>query len=277
MNSRAKVIVLIIVILISLSVAGGTLYLFQKEHTRNIELETQLNDLTAKQKSAEAKLAEAQRSISTLESKIKDNTSQIETLTSQLDQEKIAKEDALVKMEQMRSELEQQKQLRSDLEKKLTKAEGDVRGIQAKLGAIESEKAKLEAKVKELEVKSNVELGKIVVNPETVQQAAKPQGDKSQNAGRPAAATPLVKKEEAKAQALEGKVLVLNKEYNFLVLNLGNKDGVAAGDQFAVYRGDQYIGDVKVEKVQDAMAAAGFTSDDVKNKVKEGDKVVRKN
>lgn len=265
MNSKAKVIILIIVILISLSVAGGALYLFQNEHTRNIELENKLNDLTTKQKAAETRLAEAQRSISTLESSLKDNTSQIENLTSQLEQEKTAKEDALAKIEQMRAELDQQKQLRSDLEKKLSKAENDAKGIQAKLGAIESEKAKLEAKVRDLEAKSNVELGKIVVSPETAQ--ARPQDNQSGNAARPAAAP---------GQLLEGKVLVLNKEYNFLVINLGNKDGVGVGDLFAVYRADKYIGDVKVEKVQEAMAAAGLGSEDVKNKVKEGDKVVRK-
>jgi len=45
---------------------------------------------------------------------------------------------------------------------------------------------------------------------------------------------------------------------------------------FSVYRGNTYLGDVKVEKVQDVMSAAGFVADDVKNKVKEGDKVVKK-
>jgi len=264
MNSKIKLIVLIGVILVSLSIAGGGFYLLQKERVRNVELGNMLDELTVKQKAGEAKLLEAQKSISSLESKLKDTASQIDSLSNQLQQEKTAKEEALTKIEQMRTELDQQKELRSDLENRLTKAQNDVKNIQAKLGTIETEKAKLESKVKELEAKANVELGKIVVSPESVQ--VKP----------PVGAATVVKAVEAKAQSLEGKVLVLNKEYNFVVINLGNKDGIAVGDQFAVYHGDKYIGDVKVEKLQDVMSAAGFASDDVKNKVKEGDKVVRK-
>jgi len=247
MNSKIKLIVLIGVILVSLSIAGGGFYLLQKERVRNVELGNMLDELTVKQKAGEAKLLEAQKSISSLESKLKDTASQIDSLSNQLQQEKTAKEEALTK-----------------IENRLTKAQNDVKNIQAKLGTIETEKAKLESKVKELEAKANVELGKIVVSPESVQ--VKP----------PVGAATVVKAVEAKAQSLEGKVLVLNKEYNFVVINLGNKDGIAVGDQFAVYHGDKYIGDVKVEKLQDVMSAAGFASDDVKNKVKEGDKVVRK-
>jgi hypothetical protein len=60
------------------------------------------------------------------------------------------------------------------------------------------------------------------------------------------------------------------------VINLGSKDGVALGNEFAVYRNNKFIGDMKVEKVHDAMAAAGFSSPDMKDKVNEGDKVVQK-
>ena len=270
MDSRAKVIVLIIAIFISLSVAFGAFYLFQREHARNVVLETTLKELTEKQRASDAKLMDAQKSLSALEAKLKDTNDQIDILNNQLQQEKVAKEEAQNKMEQMRSDLDQQKTARVDLENRLIKAQDELKTIQAKVGAMESTKAALELKVKDLEAKSNVELGKIVVSPEVT--TVKALDDKSKAAGKPV----VVKKEEVKAAALEGKVLVLNKEYNFLVMNLGNKDGVAIGDTFAVYRGDKYIGDVKVEKVQDAMAAAGFASDDVKNKVKEGDKVVRK-
>ena len=68
----------------------------------------------------------------------------------------------------------------------------------------------------------------------------------------------------------------MNKEYNFVVISLGSKDGVVINDQFAVYHGDKYVGDVKVEKVQESMSAAGFVAEDIKNKVKEGDKVLKK-
>ena len=75
---------------------------------------------------------------------------------------------------------------------------------------------------------------------------------------------------------MEGKVLVVNKEYNFAVISLGSKDGVAVGNTFLVYHDNKSIGEIKVEKLHDSMAAAGFVSQDVKDKIGEGDRVVLK-
>jgi hypothetical protein len=101
----------------------------------------------------------------------------------------------------------------------------------------------------------NVELGTIVVSPET------------------AAVSGSTKAPTAK---LEGKVLVVNKDYNFIVINLGNKDGIAIGNIFSVLRNNKNIGEVKVEKVHESMAAAGFVTDGLKDKVAEGDLVEQK-
>ncbi len=259
MEFKAKGIVLIIMIVVSLALAAVGFSLFQKEHAKNIQLVNQVQELTTKQKIAEAKLNEAQKALAGFETKLKDSTAQINALNSQLQEEKAAKEEALARMTQMQDDLDQQKKMRSDLEKNLNKAQDDVRSIKVQLRNINTEKARLEEKLKTLEGKSDVELGKIVVSPESGQ-AVQP----------PAAGSAVA------AQGLEGKVLVLNKEYNFVVINLGAKDGLAAGELFSVYRGNTYLGDVKVEKVQDVMSAAGFVADDVKNKVKEGDKVVKK-
>ena len=41
-----------------------------------------------------------------------------------------------------------------------------------------------------------------------------------------------------------------------MIFNLGLKQGVKPEDVLSVYRGDEYLGDVKVTRVQDEMAAA---------------------
>ena len=71
-------------------------------------------------------------------------------------------------------------------------------------------------------------------------------------------------------------MLVVNKDYNFAVINVGSKDGVRVGATFSVYHDAEYLGDVKIEKVHDSMAAAGFVTAALKNKIGEGDKVVQK-
>lgn len=260
MEFKSKGLVLIIMLVVSLALAGTGFYLFQREHVKNLDLANKVADISSKQKITETRLNDAQRSLANLEAKFKDATLQINTLTSQLQEEKTAKEEALARISQMQEDLDQQKKLRSDLEKNLNKAQDDVRTIKTELKKIDTEKVKLESKIKNLEVKSDVELGKIIVSPEVAQAGVKP-------------SVPVV---SGAAQGLEGKVLVLNKEYNFVVINLGAKDGLAAGDLFSVYHGNNYLGDIKIEKVQDIMSAAGFVSGDVKNKVKEGDRIVKK-
>ncbi len=271
MDIRAKVpsIILIILVLIFLTSTAAGFYLYQQEHRKNIELEEKIEELGVKQKIAEAKYLEAQKVLSSLEEKLKESSKQVEDLNNALALEKKNREDAFAEFEQARRDLEDGKNIMQELEDKLAKAEEKAKQAQDKMDALNNEKKELENKLKELENPSQgVELGKIVVAPDA-------SGDNKAKAV-------LTQKQEAKispekeGSALEGKVLVVNKEYNFVVINLGSKDGVSLGDMFTLVRGKSSIGDIKVEKLHDSMSAAGFISEDLKNKVREGDKVVKK-
>jgi FtsZ-interacting cell division protein ZipA len=279
MTSKAGVpvtIILIVSIIIVLSLAVSGFYLFQKERTKNIELQDQIDEISTKQRITETKLKESEKLISDFQVKLKDAQIQIDTLNNGLQQEKTARQEALSKIEQLRVDLEQQKGFRSDLENKLNQAQKDVRKTQAQLKELDSQKAELELKVKNLEKESeNVELGKIQVVPEAAVAPAKGQAKRAQ---APALAAAAVTQKKVSAPAVsgpEGKILVINKDYNFVVINLGARDGVDTGNTFSVYHINKYIGDVKVEKVHDSMAAAGLVSGDI-NKISEGDKILQK-
>ena len=164
-------------------------------------------------------------------------------------------------------------------------AQDDNRKIQAQLkrNQVAARIEELEGKNQELEARlKGVELGKIVVgNPEDSYVSAAQAAPLSQQAGqqaatRAASGVALAKETTAPAapQSGEGKVLVVNREYNFIVINLGSKDGVNVGKIYSVYHNNKYVGDVKIDKVHDSMAAAGFISADVKDKISEGDKLV---
>jgi DNA repair exonuclease SbcCD ATPase subunit len=269
-KAKSSVILLIALMLIFLSAAGTGFYLYQKEHAKNIELEEKIEELNIKQKITEAKFFEAQKIISSLEVKIKESVVQINELSDEISKEQAAKEEVLSNLEKIKQEIEQQKALKLDLENKLSQAQNEVRSMQGKLVTLDSDKKDLELKIKDLEEKSQgVELGKIVVSPEPV----KTDNVKGKNKAKVVKEN---KEVEPAEKGVEGKVLVVNKEYNFVVINLGSKDGVGLGQVFSIYRGNSYLGDVKVEKLHDSMAAAGFISEDTKAKVKEGDKVIKK-
>lgn len=287
-NYKGKVpVIALIGILIVLGLVAGLAYFLQKEHATNISLQQQLTEIREKQKIAEAKLDESKKMISLLEVKLQETQTQIESLTTDLEAEKAAKLESLNEAERLRTELEQQKVLRTDLEKKFNEAQGEIKKSRGQLAQLELKKTELEDKVKQLEIKSRdletkvqgIELGTIVVSPEA-KQPAKKTGKAKKVTKEEKKPAPLkeVKKAEAVAvsEKLEGNVLVVNKDYNFVVINLGNKEGVKAGSVFNVYHNDKYIGDVKVEKVHESMSAAGFASANIKDGVSEGDKVVQK-
>lgn len=267
---KSPTLILVVLILLSLFLAGGVFYLLQKEKAKSLSLQAELEDAKITQKITETKLTESRRMISQLEIKLREAQNQIDTLTQDLEQEKTARQQASNEIEQLKTELEQQKKSRSDTENKLILAQEDMKKIQAQLKTLDSKKTALEAKIKDLETQlqqaqtKNVELGTIVVAPET------PMTD---SATAEAVVMPSQEKPTAPA---EGKILVVNKDYNFAVINLGNKDEVRVGDIFGVYHNNQYVGDIKIDKVHDSMSAAGFTSMDIKDKINEGDKVVQK-
>jgi len=270
--------------LVSLSLAGGIFYLYQKEQALNLSLQREKEELNLNIKITQANLDESQKEVATLGLKLKESQSQIETLTGDLEQEKNTNEEALTQMRQLKSDLEKQKGLKGDLENKLKQAENDLGQIRVKLNDLESQKAQLETKVKDLEEQAkqtqakDVELGKIVVSPDAATSAEAPLTPESDLSSKLVSTTPSVSVKEERQESSSGptgKVLVLNKEYNFAVINLGSADGVNIGDIFSVYHNNKYIGDVKIEKVHDSMSAAGLVSTAIKDNISEGDKVTQ--
>ena len=285
MSEKAKVpvIILIILIIAALSLAGGAFFLFQQEHAKNQALQEELEELKTRQKITESKLEESKHMLTAMDAKLKATSQQVEILTGELTSEKNAKEEALTQINQLKVELEQQKSLRTDLETKLGQAQKDVRDAQVQLNGLESKKNELESKIAELQVKSSelenkmqgVELGKIVVGPGKAKAKDKRAIAKASKETK-AAPLALAKGENIPAAGgLEGKILVVNKDYNFIVINVGSKDGVAINDTFSVFHNDKYIGDVKVNKVHDSMAAADFVTSGLQDMISENDKVVR--
>lgn len=53
-----------------------------------------------------------------------------------------------------------------------------------------------------------------------------------------------------------GRVVTVNREHNFVVIDLGKQDGIKLGDSFNVYRGNLLIGAIEVIQTRDRISAA---------------------
>ncbi len=60
------------------------------------------------------------------------------------------------------------------------------------------------------------------------------------------------------APVLVAKVLMVNKEQAFIVVDLGREDNLRIGDTLSVYRSGEFIGRAEVERVQEKVSAAAI-------------------
>lgn len=263
-NTGLKLLVVLLVV-ISLALGGAGYILLKQEKERSAQLESELNDTKGKYRQAQAEIEQQNIKIAGLSSSLDNANLEIRKLNTKVSEEQQARQEALSKLEALTADLKKQSNIAGDLQKKLSEsqsalqeADKRLKEMESQLKTAEAKKSELEKKVKSLEEKAaNVELGKIVVSPEP---AAKKKAEPP--------------KEPAKK--LEGKVLVVNKDYRFAVINLGSKDGASVGAVFSVVHNGKNIGDVKVEKVHDTMSAAGFVTPELKDKILEGDSVIQK-
>jgi len=55
---------------------------------------------------------------------------------------------------------------------------------------------------------------------------------------------------------LRGRVVTVNRDHNFVVIDLGKQDGISITDSFKVYRGDTLVGSIEVIQAREGIAAA---------------------
>jgi septal ring factor EnvC (AmiA/AmiB activator) len=72
---------------------------------------------------------------------------------------------------------------------------------------------------------------------------------------------------------LMGRILSINKENNFVVINAGNNSGVKNGDILHVFRKDEQIAEIEVIQVRSTVSAADIRSQSAL--IKTGDTVIR--
>lgn len=75
-------------------------------------------------------------------------------------------------------------------------------------------------------------------------------------------------------KGLTGRILFVNKDWNFVVIDLGSDDGLVANAEMLVHRKDALIGKITISGIARKMAIAELQPDWAQAAVKEGDFVV---
>ena len=75
---------------------------------------------------------------------------------------------------------------------------------------------------------------------------------------------------------LEGRILAVNQAWNFVVLNLGDKNGVVGNAEMLIKRGTQLVGKVRVTSVEPSTSIADIVANSVPRglSIQPGDNVI---
>jgi archaellum component FlaC len=232
----------------------------EREYMKRLVVEDKLA-LTLKEKRNIEKELEAAKSakeqsdakVTKIEEKLKDVSSQFEELKSKSETAATQLESKGKELVRIKVDLDNEKKEKLTISKKLDSLQTDYDRVKKQVSMLTNDKIDLEKKVQELQEKQSVNLDKIVVNP--VERNASAQAPVSN-------------------PVMQGKVLVVNKEYSFIVADVGQDKNVQKGAKFEVMDGARSLGQVEVDKVYDTMSSATALPGAKINDMKKGNVIV---
>ena len=268
---RGKMLVPLLGVLAALAmvVAAFGIVMLQKEKDHRLAKERELKLAVAENEELRAHATELENQAEELKGKLskaeKDSAQVGQELAKAIDSQKdLTKsvEDREQEIKRLTKDLEQAQSQQKQATSQLADLQSERDSIKKQLSDLESAKTSLEAKLAEATGRPTVELDRVVVG----------QGGDAASAGSTSAATMAASAPSTSSG--NGQVVVINREYDFIVMNIGKNHGLAIGQQFKIVRGGEILGTVKVEKVYDELSAAAILPDSKKDSIREGDAVV---
>jgi septal ring factor EnvC (AmiA/AmiB activator) len=90
------------------------------------------------------------------------------------------------------------------------------------------------------------------------------------------AAEEAARKQKQMQKGLEGRVLAVNPAWNFVVISIGDKQGVVSNAELLLKRGDQFLGKVRITSVEPSTSIADIVANTLPEgvSVQPGDTVI---
>ena len=299
-NSSGKVLVifLVIFVILSLSLAGLAMFFLSKEKERRISTETALEQSVASATKLEAKLQDAIKQGFLLQEKNKEADEKINGLLDELELQEGIREELKKENQALKEKFEKEANAKAELQEKLaSNAEAAQRlpELEAQLQTEQGARQELEQKLSASEERAKTleeALAKMQQQgiespaPAPVPVEAAPEAEEPQQQE-----TPVIEEESsgdkeeiqlekivvapAKA-APEGRIVMVDTETEFVIVNLGANHGIKEEQVLAVSRGKDQLGEIKVTRVQPEMSAADFIPPLTSRQIRKDDSVVIK-
>lgn len=271
-NSSGKVLTIFVVIsgILLLSLTALSIFFFQKEMEKRKQLEADLSKSRLSLGNMESEVKEIKKQNFLLQEKIKEADEQINSLMDDIELAQALREEMKTENVSLKEELEKETKNREQLQKTLAESK------QYEQKIIElSKKVESQAKDNDELIKRNQNLEQkmiqlkrdvgMMVNPD-------PLGGPDMSMDN----VDLDKIVVSPDKTPGGRVLSVDMDADFVIINLGTKDGLQLGHLFSVYRGKEYLGDIRVTRVQAEMSAADLIPPFSSRKVRKNDQIIPK-
>jgi hypothetical protein len=224
----------------------ATAFLGWKTRENALELQSNLDSAKTAQRTAEDGRKKAERERDDAKTKLEETEGTLKRAQDDLTNARGELQNAKSDYEKAKAELDDKTKTLTSIEVELAKMKeqfGNVKPEEFAMRVKELNDAKNRAEVERDEAKQIAETMKQRAEQAETQVASKEQTIQSYRG-------PIVQK------GLTGKVLAYNPGWNFVVLNIGDKQGLRNGVQLVVTRGGQMVGKVRVTTVEPSTAIA---------------------
>ncbi|MCK5214872.1 MAG: hypothetical protein KAR05_05920 [Candidatus Omnitrophica bacterium] len=279
MNNSGKAVTIFVVVnaIVLICLAGITSYLYYNEREQRENAEYNYEQMKILEEGLQKEWKESKRKISLYEEQLEEADKTIEDKMGEIEFEQGLREELKKENLELRADIEKETKsreyLRAQLSKDLAEAEQTIADLKSDLKAIEAEKEELLKNRDQLETDYEDikrKLGSLDISVEDLDLTAGSVGEKKDESVE---LKKIVVNSEGEK---EGKVISVDKQTNFVITNLGSRDSIDIGVVLSVYRGNKYLGDVKVTRVLPEMSAADFIPPLKSKSVLKDDQVVVK-
>lgn len=279
-QKKGSPVITILLVILTIAALSAAVFLYiakEDESSLRIDAEKKIEELTMAKLEVEKELQDTLLVKRQLESDIEQGRVNLANLLADFQQEKQGHaslkkqyEAKLQTISSLRARLEKEENVSVKMSTKLIKVSREYNDLRTQLRQIRMAKEALENRMLEMNRKQaneSVKLETIVVKEDNTATNTPPA---MTQAPATSAEQPAIVRLGPPAK-LEGQVLVVNKEFSFVVINLGEKDGLEDSAVLDVYRGRELLGKVQVERIYDTMSSAVILPRVTKGEIKEGD------
>lgn len=204
---------------------------------------------------AEASATKAQADATKVAGELKTASENLATVTS----EKAALESQITALksaeEAAKAEATRVAAEKTELESKITQLDTDLKAAQTKLTEMEQAGSTAAA-----QSGPDPETQAKLAEQETLIAKLQADLDASKSQMQVLQAADQDRRNKVMRKGLEGRILAVNPAWNFVVLNLGDKNGVISNSELLVKRGNQFVGKVRITSVEPSTSIADIVA-----------------